>query len=297
MFCDLAGLPRALCVRGGSHVFITAFLLVLAGCSALPSLEERRAHADALAAAKSWQPISISTPSFKLLAYGPPSFRSEVSALTVYIEGDGLAWVTASQPSDDPTPREPVALQLALAQPGGYAAYLARPCQYTMAKNSPGPSCSRRYWTGARFSEPVIQAESQALDELKRRYGADRLVLVGYSGGGAVAALLASRRNDVIGLVTVAGNIDHAAWTRHHQVPALRESLNPIDDARTLTLMPQVHFIGENDTVVPPAIAYAYAARSGSDKLVKVVQVAGFAHACCWAQRWPILWTELEWNR
>jgi len=39
------------------------------------------------------------------------------------------AWLAVPRPSQDPTPVDPLALRLALVQPTGNAAYLARPCQ------------------------------------------------------------------------------------------------------------------------------------------------------------------------
>src|SRR3546814_2839304 len=65
-------------------------------------------------------------------------------------------------------------------------------------------------WTSARFSDGVIVSMSDALDRLKEEAGASSLDLVGYSGGGGVAVLLAARRRDVVSIVTIAGNLDQA---------------------------------------------------------------------------------------
>lgn len=272
--------------------------VLMAGCAALPSAQDRLRLADDLAAGKGWHASLIATDSFDIISYGPkvaPRFGQfdPQGTLTVYIEGDGFAWVTASTPSDDPTPRDPVALQMALAQPEGAAAYLARPCQYTLTGSATARPCPRRYWTAARFAEHVVQAASQALDELKRRHGARRLVLVGYSGGGAVAALLAARRADVVALVTVAGNLDHQAWTRLHGVRPLDASLNPISEAGRLARLRQWHLVGEQDRVVPVELARSFVDRQGADAQASVIVVHGSGHACCWAQQWPSLWTSL----
>lgn len=270
---------------------------LMAACSALPSRQDRQRFADELAAQKGWRASTITADSFDLLSYGPSAEAGLApgGTLTVYIEGDGLAWVTASTPSDDPTPREPVALQMALAQPDGAAVYLARPCQYTMTEGAAASrACAQRYWTDARFAEPVIQAQSQALDQLKRRHGAIRLVLVGYSGGGAVATLLAARRSDVVALVTVAGNLDHRAWTRLHGVRSLDASLNPIDEAHKLSHLAQWHLAGDQDRVVPPSIARAFVSSLGEGAQATVLVEPGFGHACCWAQQWPRLWATLS---
>lgn len=269
--------------------------LLAAGCSALPSRQDRQRHADEVAAVKGWRSAVIATESFDLLTYGPPAEAgpAQGGVLTVYIEGDGFAWVTSSQPSNDPTPREPVALQMAMAQPRGAAAYLARPCQYTMGVGASARACAQRYWTNGRFAEPVVQAESQALDELKRRHGASRLVLVGYSGGGAVAALLAARRTDVTALVTVAGNLDHHAWTTLHGVRPLDGSLNPIDEARRLKGLTQWHLVGGQDGVVPVAVARSFMGRLGDAPSTRLIVEPGFDHSCCWARQWPRLWESL----
>lgn len=90
----------------------------------------------------------------------------------------------------------------------------------------------------------------RALDVLKASTGAARLVLVEYSGGGAVAVLLAARRNDVAGLVTVAANIDLGYWTRRNQLAPLIGSLDPATFADQIADLPQVHFTGSRDDVV-----------------------------------------------
>ena len=96
-------------------------------------------------------------------------------------------------------------------------------------------------WTGGRFSKSIIESTDQVIDALKRSSGATRLVLVGYSGGAAVAALVASQRQDVDALVTVAGNLDTNAWVRHHRISPLVGSMNPLDQASELKEMIQIH--------------------------------------------------------
>lgn len=99
-----------------------------------------------------------------------------------------------------------------------------------------------------------------ALDQLKARQGASALVLVGYSGGGAVAALLAARRSDVTRLVTIAGNLNLRAWTAYHRLTPLDASLNAADQAERLAATPQIHRIGGRDTVMPAALAHRWPA-------------------------------------
>ncbi|KXS53941.1 MAG: hypothetical protein AWU57_1676 [Marinobacter sp. T13-3] len=258
-------------------------VLVIASCAQLPDAAQRTLKADQFANSHHWQRITLKTAHFALRAYGPEPV-SERPSLTVYIEGDGLAWVTRSRPSADPTPIQPIGLQLALADPEPKAVYLARPCQYVKS-----PACQPEYWLDKRFSPEIIEATGAALDELKVRYSATTLLLVGYSGGGAVAALLAAERDDVKALVTVAGNLDHEFWTNYHQISPLNGSLNPADRASGLARMPQWHFVGGSDAVIPPEALSAYTRQlPGSAPVVRVVK-PDYGHQCCWVESWPTL--------
>ena len=213
----------------------------------------------------------------------PIVIRSTV--LTVYIEGDGLAYAAPGRRAMDPTPTDPLALRLALHHPGGGAvAWMARPCHY----GAHARHCHSDYWSIARYAPDVIESAGIALDRLKADTdGASRLILVGYSGGGALAALLAERRDDVAALVTVAANLDLGAWVKRHALTPLARSLDPADDAARLSRMPQVHFVGARDRNVSEDIARAFAARMAPDTPVTITLVPGQDHGCCWAEQWP----------
>ncbi|SMB26554.1 conserved protein of unknown function [Sterolibacterium denitrificans] len=263
---------------------------LLTACISLPSPAERRKLADTLAAERGWRAAALPAGAFELLAYLPAQPLADAE-LAVYIEGDGFAWQTPSTPSPDPTPRNPLALRLALAQPAGNAAYLARPCQYVDAAAT---GCNERYWTEQRFAPEVIDAADQALDALKTRFHAQRLTLVGYSGGGAVATLLAARRHDVTRLITIAGNLDHRAWTRHHHLQTLDGSLNPADASPLPASIHQVHLVGGKDRIIPAHIAQGFAAAYTADHRPEVRLIADYDHACCWADDWSQLWRSLQ---
>lgn len=270
-------------------ILILLAAALLAACTHF-SPADRRQGADTLALAHGWQRLRLPTRTFVLTAYAPPATAVDEPAdtLAVYLEGDGLAWLSPTQPSDDPTPLRPVALELALLHVRGTAVYLARPCQFAEGDDRRG--CGTPDWTSRRFSAEAVEATSQAIDALMQRYGARRLALVGYSGGGAVAALVAARRHDVVRLVTVAGNLAPRAWTTLHGVPALDGSLDPADDWRRLQDIAQIHFVGDSDTNVTREVAAAYAARFPAGRQPPVQLVEGATHACCWAEKWPALW-------
>lgn len=276
---------RALCA---SSPFWAALLCVflIGACSTVPTPAARRQHADELAAAAGWSPLLIPAGKFTLAAYLSPA-QTPGAALAIYIEGDGAAWLNRSTPSADPTPVRATGLELALRHPGGTAAYLARPCQFVASADRHG--CQLAYWTEARFGSAVIESTNLAIDALKTRTGAQRVILVGYSGGGAVAALAASRRNDVDRLLTVAGNLDHVIWTKMHGVEPLSGSLNPADSWPQLVDIPQRHWVGDQDKVIDRKVALSFRARFPVGQQPEVVIVPGFDHQCCWAREWPQL--------
>ncbi|MGZ0753040.1 alpha/beta hydrolase [Kluyvera sichuanensis] len=230
--------------------------------------------------------IKISTSLVTLASY--QRIHNPVQSLHIYIEGDGKAWLSRTQPSTDPTPNEPTALRLAALDPAANVVYLARPCQFIpMAEN---PQCHSSYWTGKRFSPEVIQAMSEAITQIKQRTHIEHIVLVGYSGGGALAALLAERRDDIISLRTVAGYLDVEYANTLHHVSPMPDSLNPIDYTSGLAALAQIHFSGGNDTAIPPVVAQRFVARVG-ERCARQITVAGMTHRGPWETRWSQLLT------
>ena len=269
---------------------ITVALLVclgLHGCASLPLPQQRSQQADALASTVNLRREQVHTDAFLLTSY--VRIDRPNLPLTVYIEGDGLAFRTRSQPSDDPTPVNPVGLAMAAADPTANILYLARPCQFAQAADN--PRCAVTYWTDKRFAEEVVQAMNQAVDHYARQVPGQPLHLVGYSGGGAIAALLAARRGDVASLRTVAGNLDVAEFNRLHRTTPMPASLNPIDQAARLRVLPQIHFHGTADRVVPGVIAERFAQAVAGD-CTQVRAVPGVGHGGDWAARWPGLLAE-----
>lgn len=257
---------------------LAATLLLPAGCAAIP--RERVAAVDEAAGAAGLLPRRFAAAPFTLAGW----LRSGgAGPLVVYIEGDGHAWNSPTEPSRDPTPLNPVALSLALTDPAPRLLYLGRPCQYGGVATD--AACSTRIWTSHRFAPEVIGALGRALDEAKRESGADRLVLVGYSGGGVAAALLAARRSDVAALVTVVAPLDLAAWATAKRLTPLAGSLDPARETGRLAVVPQWHIAGGNDRVVPPDVVRGFGTLVGAPVRV----VPGMEHDGDWPALWPSL--------
>lgn len=268
------------------HLLLALSAWLLVACSTPLPPETRQRQATELAHSHGWQSLQLNAGIFRLQAFAPTHF-AKGERLTLYLEGDGFAWISARQPSNDPTPLNPQALHLALAQPAGNAAYLGRPCQYLGANRKP---CRQRYWTGARFSEEVVASLDLAADQLKALADARQLTLVGYSGGAALALLLAARRDDVDEVFSVAGNLDHRAWTERLHLTPLADSLNPAHMRAQLVDVRQRHWVGADDRIVPPQLADHFVAGFSGQGNIRVQRLPGVNHHCCWTELWPQLW-------
>lgn len=174
--------------------------------------------------------------------------------LKVFIEGDGLAWVSPTQPSIDPTPQNSLVLKWA-QRTAGNVAYMARPCQYVFSDK-----CAVPFWTSARFAPETVDAMDDALKSLIKRYNLKKVELVGYSGGGAMAVLLAQRNQGKASkLTTVAGVLNHADWTSYFGDSPLDESINAFYALKEIAQIPQIHYAGGKDDVVPLKLSEKWA--------------------------------------
>lgn len=259
--------------------------LAMLGCMHITAAERSQSIAEQATKA-GWQVQTLKAGQFDLRAI-VNRIQPVDGVLTVYIEGDGRAWIDGQFPSDDPTPTTPVALDLAMQQPTGSVVYLGRPCQYLGA--STNPACTKALWSNERFSEAVIAATNSALDQLKTQTQAHKLRLVGYSGGAAVVLLVAARRTDVTKLVTVAGNLDPAAWANQLKLEPLTGSLNPISVIPATQTIPQVDFVGGKDKVVPAHITEAFVKRYPAPYRPMLINIPDNGHVCCWVEQWPQL--------
>ena len=133
----------------------------------------------------------------------------------------------------------------------------------------------------------------EAIENIKRQVGATSLKLIGFSGGGTIAVLLAARCRDVDEVITLGANLDHAYWTAMERVSPLVGSLNPADFAQTLQNVPQRHFIGAEDVAVNPRVVESYINKMADTSKTKLFILKNFDHDCCWVKNWPQM---LDWH-
>ena len=246
---------------------------MLSGCQTpLQALQEQ-------ASIRGQQLEVIHTQNFPLML-GIPSPAPALSRIRVYLEGDGHAWATARQPSLDPSPKNLLMARLAFSDPTP-SLYLARPCQFVSAT-----ACKPMVWTDRRFSPEVLNSLDQALDQIKQRLGNQDFELVGYSGGAALALLLASRRDDVAQVQTLAGNLSPRQWVELQQLSPLKGSLEPLDEHTRVAQIPQRHIVGNADRVVPPVLLERYQQALGHPRCLQAVIVPGATHTDGLEQAW-----------
>jgi Lipase (class 3) len=202
----------------------------------------------------------------------------KLKLMHVYIEGDGLAWLTPTMISPEPTPRNPLMLRL-MAKDDNAAIYLGRPCYFGLAEVKP---CESQWWTNKRFAIEVVESMSRAIE--KTIPNDTRLVLIGHSGGGALAMLIAAKSTKVQEVVTLAGILDTEAWTEYHHYGRLNGSLNPANLPVFNQKLKQLHIQGGKDQNIPPILLAQFVTKQPySDFRV----LPEFDHYCCWEKNWP----------
>lgn len=203
---------------------------------------------------------------------------SDRPILHVYLGSDGSPYL-GGYPAKDPTPRDPLTLRL-LALDSGPAVYVGRPCYHGV---SAAPECTPDVSTYARYSERVVASLAAVVRRILAIHRYPELVLIGHSGGGILAMLLAERLPETSTVVTIAAPLDIDAWTDYHKARRLTGSLNPTRRPPLGGDVVQIHFAGGNDRTVPPSVVTAGA----SPTHAKVVVIEDYDHVCCWEQIWP----------
>lgn len=268
-----------------SAIFILVAVLgttFLSGCAVQNNLAWRSLVN--LGVVYGFRPIIFNVPPF-LLSGLIRGLSGQAEEMVVYLEGDGRA-VVHGHVTQNPTSVKPMAFELACFDPAPAVLYLARVGQYQPTQNGKNYQI---YWSNKRFAEEVVNSANLALDEAKQRLGVRRIHLVGYSGGGSLAVLLAERRSDIYSLVTVAGLLDTQWWVREKKFQPLIGSLNPADCVSTLLTLHQVHFYGTEDVIIPAIMSAHFQGLATFAKFRRVGVATN--HWRDWPELWPDLLT------
>lgn len=200
-------------------------------------------------------------------------------ALNIYLEGDGVPWQFKYFISPDPTPRNPLMLDL-MSLDRNASFYVGRPCYNGLHKSL---LCEPKYWTSSRHAKVIVDSMAGTIAKLRKQSGATRINLFGFSGGGAMAMLIAAQLPNTQSLVTIAGNLDLRAWTLLHGYSPLYGSLDPATEPLLPVSIRQIHLMGEKDNNIPPAIVLKQVQRqSNSEYFI----FDGFKHNGSWHKVW-----------
>tara|TARA_B100000780_G_C21025833_1_gene411192 strand:+ start:56 stop:862 length:807 start_codon:yes stop_codon:yes gene_type:complete len=254
-------------------ILLLSFLL-LVGCSQ-NSVETRLNIIDKLNFNKFDKKI-YSTSYFNI--YSLEKIKND-GKLIIYIEGDGMSWVDRFTISSDPTPNNPTAFKLALIDENENVVYLARPCQFAWSNN-----CNKDTWTLSQYSNSVLSGYKSIIEELSMKH--KEIHLVGYSGGAGIAMYLGSINNQSISSIrTVAGNINHNALTKLLKITNLRNSLNFYPIIKKTNKIPQIHYYGLEDKVVPNKLQISYKNQNADNNCINISPVKA-AHVKGWETFW-----------
>ncbi|MET0065400.1 MAG: alpha/beta hydrolase [Candidatus Thiodiazotropha sp.] len=210
------------------------------------------------------------------------SAKRRDGVLHVYLGGDGTPWIGGVVVASDPTPRNPLGLRL-MALDDRDSLYLGRPCYHGVGRAA---DCDSALWTSARYSETVADSMAEVLRGVMDAQGYEALSFIGFSGGGALAMILAERFAQTRQVVTLAGNLDTEAWVKLHHYDALSGSLNPREQPTLREDIQQYHLAGGEDGNIPSELIEQAIAEQPRFQFLRFEH---FTHGCCWEQIWPDL--------
>lgn len=203
----------------------------------------------------------------------------------VYLEGDGAPFDASGRVvSLDPRARSSLVMDLASVDATGVV--VARPCYHRQDAR-----CHPWFWTDGRYSEEVVASMAQVMQTLVNRYQLAELTIVGYSGGGVLAVLLADRLPAVTAVITIAANLDVEAWQQANDFSVMDGSLNPATVDVMRPELAQLHLFGRDDDQIRPENYSRYFAKHPRSRQL---HVDGFNHACCWRDIWPDVLAQLD---
>ena len=230
--------------------FWFAAIMFLTGCMAIePNMPQFTAK-------------QIETSNFSIAVWEKNTIQNG-QTIRVYFEGDG-----------DPNPRNQIAKELAENDPTSNVIYVARPCQWSKDK-----ICSQKpeIYKESRFHTEIMKEMFELTEYLMLKHRAPDLELIGYDGGAVIALNLATKL-PTKRIITVAGITDLNAYTTYHDLPSMTEAENPADELLVLAQIPQIHYVGGQDTVTPRRMTERFVGRMMAPKSAVVKTVPGATH-------------------
>lgn len=246
--------------------FLFSFLcltFVLTGCT---SYFTRVKKADIFAYHRGIKKELVQGQDFWITTY--QKIKDPTKAFVFYIEGDGPTSRRMPggyrKPTKNPTPSKLITLQLAYLDERESipnVVYLAQPCQYTSF--TVNKLCGTEYWTRKKMAPEVVESLNDVINSIA---GDSPVHLIGYSGGGGLAILIAAHNPNVKSIITIAGMLDRTQFNKYHKLTSDADySLDPLNYVSAVSKIPQMHLSGARDDIIPPFIATAFVEASNSE--------------------------------
>ncbi len=260
-------------IRWAALVCVITFGAAVVSC-AVPAYQRIDQQAEQAGFSRS----TVQGSDFRHVLYESASSSNDNDTIHIYIDGDGVNWQWNRLVKADPTPARSLMLDL-MKTDNANTLYLGRPCYLGLELD---PGCDADYWTYARFSENVVSSMVSVLKVKTGQY--NNVVLIGHSGGAALALLIAEHLPRVAAVVTIAGVIDTDAWTGHHGYTRLVGSINPATQRALPITIRQLHLVGGLDVNTPVSLARDWIQKQPAATLW---QIPENTHICCWNNNWP----------
>jgi len=207
------------------------------------------------------------------------SGKNELS-LKVFIEGDGRPWVNGKNIRLDPSPHRLLMMEL-LLNTSGDRLYLGRPCYF----QTNDERCHYQYWTSHRYSPEVINSMADVIEQKMLEGSYQKLIIIGHSGGGTIAALLACKPSITSSIITLAANLDIKRWVDIHSWSDLTGSQNPANLPSNCKRSNAYHYYGIDDENVPASSAHDFFIEGESQRFI----LEGVNH-----RNWPLFWDQIK---
>ena len=280
---------------------LVVFFSALGGCAVTEHVQQEKVlsnqknYLQSISEAANRKVLVVNTPLFPIQTVGRVTDPSK--PLVVYVEGDGHVYEVGGKVSTDPTPLNPIGLQLSAIDRSPNVVYIARPCQYVGNIHDTSTSVSQCrdsvFWTSARYAPEVVQAISIAVDIWKAKLPSSAGIhLVGYSGAATITGILAGTRKDILSWRTIAGLVDWGSLLRSQGRKPYGRSMDVKVYRRILQNIPQIHYVGSRDKQIPGWILKGFLDTYVKGKCSLIVS-ADASHSVGWLKPWANYWQKL----